>query len=369
MLRELCNVLRPDLEPHTRLRTALSIETKVTIARNFYTTGSFQSATADISNISQFSAHRSIWQVTDALYKRSLSFLMTREKQVEWQAGFVQISGFPRVQGAIDCTHFGLRAPQNHPEIFVNRKGFHSLNVQLVCDHQHRIRADNARYPGSSHDSFILRQSSVPTVFSGPNQDCGWLLGDKGYPLSTWLLTPLQNPRTAGEHAYNNAHSATRCIIEHCIGILKQRFRCLDQSGGALQYSPEWVSIFMVVCCMLHDPAVMREQPLEVNPAVPPQEEEEEKEEVQEEEEEEVKNQDIKGLDGLKRFIALGTLDLSKNLLTWKELQKIRHINILDLRLHGNPELQNDAHCTESIEWYHVVASVGYTLFMFVKEK
>ncbi|GCC27124.1 hypothetical protein chiPu_0005546 [Chiloscyllium punctatum] len=55
-------------------------------------------------------------------------------------------------------------------------------------------------------------------------------------------------------------------------------------------------------------------------------------------------NNKIKGLDGLKRFIALGTLDLSGNLLTWKELQKIRHIQILDLQLYGNPELQNDIH-------------------------
>lgn len=60
-------------------------------------------------------------------------------------------------------------------------------------------------------------------------------------------------------------------------------------------------------------------------------------------------NNKIKCLDGLKRFIALGTLDLSGNLLTWKELQKIRHIQILDLRLHGNPELQNDVHCMYSI--------------------
>ncbi|XP_078417959.1 uncharacterized protein LOC144692747 isoform X2 [Cetorhinus maximus] len=55
-------------------------------------------------------------------------------------------------------------------------------------------------------------------------------------------------------------------------------------------------------------------------------------------------NNKIKGLDGLRQFIALGTLDLSGNLLTWKELQKIRHIQILDLRLYGNPALQNDAH-------------------------
>uniref|UniRef100_UPI00398F604A putative nuclease HARBI1 n=1 Tax=Pristiophorus japonicus TaxID=55135 RepID=UPI00398F604A len=255
ILRELSNALRPDLEPHTRLRAALSVETKVTIALNFYATDSFQSATADISNISQFSIHHSIRQVTDALYKRRLqyiSFPMSREKQAEWQAGFVRIAGFPRVQGAIACTHVRLRVPQNHPEIFMNRKGFHSPSAQLVCDHQRRIMAVDARYPGSSHDSFILRQSSVTAVFTRPNQDCGWLLGDEGYPLSTWLMTPLQNPRTAGEHADNDAHSSTRCITEHCIRILKQRVCCLDRSGGALQYSLErspssWLS---AACCI-----------------------------------------------------------------------------------------------------------------------
>uniref|UniRef100_UPI00398E5639 putative nuclease HARBI1 n=1 Tax=Pristiophorus japonicus TaxID=55135 RepID=UPI00398E5639 len=223
VLRELCNVLRQDLEPHKRFRTDLTIETKVTITLNVYATGYFQSATADITIISQFSAHRSIWQVTDALYRGrvdAISFPMTREKQVDRQAGFI--------------------------------------NVQLVCDHQHRILVVDAKYPGSSHDSFILRQTSVPAPFTGPNQDCGWLLGEKGYHLSIWLLTPLWNPRTVTEHAYSDAHSGTRCIIEHCIGILQQRFHGLDRSGGALQYSPEQVSIIVVVCCMLHNLALMK---------------------------------------------------------------------------------------------------------------
>uniref|UniRef100_UPI00398E726B putative nuclease HARBI1 n=1 Tax=Pristiophorus japonicus TaxID=55135 RepID=UPI00398E726B len=254
VLTELCNVVQPDLEPHTRLRTALSLETKVTTALNFYAMGSFQYA------ISQFSAHRSIRQVTNALYNRRvqyISFPMTREKQVECQARFLCIAGFPRVQGLSDCTHVGLRTPQYHPEVFMNGKGYHSLNVQLVCDHQRRIMAVFARYPGSSHHAFILRQSSVPTLFTGPNQNCGWLLGDNGYPLSTWLLTQLRNHWTMAEHAYNDAHCGTRCIIEHYIGMFKQRFRCLDHSDVALQYSPEWVSIFVVVCCLLHNLAIM----------------------------------------------------------------------------------------------------------------
>uniref|UniRef100_UPI00398E494E putative nuclease HARBI1 n=1 Tax=Pristiophorus japonicus TaxID=55135 RepID=UPI00398E494E len=250
ILRELCNLLRPDLQPQARLRTALNVETKVTIAQNLLCNWLFP--ICNCRHLQHFSVlcHRSIRQVTDALYKKRLeyiSFPMSREKKMEQQAGFVLIAGFPRVQGVIDCTHLALMAPQTHTEMFMNRKGFHSLNVQLLCDHQHKIMTVDARYPGSSHDIFILHQSSVPAVFSGPNQDCGWLLGDEGYPLCTWLLTPLRNPRTAAHNVDNDSHSGTRYIIEHCIGIFQQKFRCLDHSGGVLQYLPEQGSLFVVV--------------------------------------------------------------------------------------------------------------------------
>ncbi|XP_060082017.1 uncharacterized protein LOC132561310 [Ylistrum balloti] len=53
-------------------------------------------------------------------------------------------------------------------------------------------------------------------------------------------------------------------------------------------------------------------------------------------------NNCIKSLDGLSRFVALGTLNLANNALTWHELGKIRHVHILNLSLHGNPQLEKD---------------------------
>uniref|UniRef100_UPI00398EA91B putative nuclease HARBI1 n=1 Tax=Pristiophorus japonicus TaxID=55135 RepID=UPI00398EA91B len=230
-----------------------------------------------------------------ALYKRRrdyLSFPISREKQLEWPTGCVRIARFPRVHGAIDCIHVALRAPQNDPEIFHNHKGFHSFHVQLVCDHNRTIIAVDAWYPGSSHNAFILRQTNVPGDFARQNQDCGWLLGNKGYPLCTWLLTLLRHPRTTAQQSYNDSHSRTRCIIEQTIGILKKRFHCLDRSGGALQYSPQQVSLFVAVCCVLHNLAIMKAQPLEDEAAVLPEEEDQEHDTQEEEEEKEAQKED-----------------------------------------------------------------------------
>uniref|UniRef100_UPI00398EE6FF putative nuclease HARBI1 n=1 Tax=Pristiophorus japonicus TaxID=55135 RepID=UPI00398EE6FF len=290
VVTELCHLLQPELQPQSRATTALPVALKVTVALHFFASGSFQSAGGNIANVSQFAVYCCIREVTDALYARRkdyVFFCLSREKQEERARGFARIAGFPMVQGAIDCTHVALRAPHNNPEIFSNRKGYHSLNVQLLCDHTQRILMVNARYPGSSHDAFILRQSSVPAIFQPPHQTQGWLLGDQGYPLCTWLMTPLRNPTTPAQLSYNESHAATRNVIKQTIGLLKQRFRCLDRSGGALQYTPERVSHFVVVCCMLHNLAIMRAQPLPARIVEPSQEEDEGEEEMEMDEEQE----------------------------------------------------------------------------------
>ncbi|XP_059181735.1 putative nuclease HARBI1 [Centropristis striata] len=48
---------------------------------------------------------------------------------------FYRIAGFPNVTGALDCTRLSIRSPPGAHEVdFVNRKSFHSINVQMVCN-------------------------------------------------------------------------------------------------------------------------------------------------------------------------------------------------------------------------------------------
>eukprot|EP00061_Rhincodon_typus_P013157 g39353.t1 len=240
---------------------------------------SFQAASGLINDITQYAIHCCIRDVTEVLYSKRnqfISFPMETESQEERALSFCRIAGFPRVQGVLDCAHVALRAPYDDPGVYVNRKGFHSLKVQLVCDHQQRVMQVCSRFPGSSRHSFILEHSSVPPLFQPEQHVLGWLLGSASYPLTSWIMTPIRKAHTLCEQRYNQSHASTLATVTQTIALLKHRFRCLSKSGGTLQYSPERVSKFIVVCCMLHNFALQRGQMLAASGEVDVWEEEEE---------------------------------------------------------------------------------------------
>lgn len=74
---------------------------------------------------------------------------------------FMHQHKFPDVIGAIDCIHVAILKPAQEEHNFINRKGYHSLNVQIICDSNLKILNVNSNYAGSSHDSFIWSQSGV----------------------------------------------------------------------------------------------------------------------------------------------------------------------------------------------------------------
>jgi len=79
------------------------------------------------------------------------------------------------------------------------------------------------------------------------------VVGDSGYPLEPWLLTPVSAPTSHGQESYNAAHTKTRSVVERSFGLLKSRFRCLDKSGGTLLYKPDKTCRIVVACFVLHN--------------------------------------------------------------------------------------------------------------------
>lgn len=59
-----------------------------------------------------------------------------------------------------------------------------------------------------------------------------YFIGDSGYPLKKYLLTPIPTRNfTEGELSYNRAHKKTRVVIERAFGELKARWRCINKQG------------------------------------------------------------------------------------------------------------------------------------------
>ncbi|KAM7302090.1 putative nuclease HARBI1 [Ixodes scapularis] len=126
----------------------------------------------------------------------------------------------------------------------------------IVCDADLCIQSIDATFPGSVHDSFVWRMSFLREAFlqghAVRENEC--LLGDSGYPLEPWLMTPVPGNHAAAtdEARFNRAHRSTRSVVERCIGMLKNRFRCL-QRYRTLQYDPIRSCNITTACAILHN--------------------------------------------------------------------------------------------------------------------
>jgi hypothetical protein len=170
---------------------------------------------------------------------------------------FFEKFNFPGVIGLIDCTHVAIVPPSEDEHLYVNRKHYHSINVQLICDLDMRILNVFANHPGFTHDSFIWQNSRCNIVLHNlyhRTQRCFFLLGDSGYPLRPWLLTPFRGNPDPGtlEAEYNSRHKQTRSLIERCNGELKMRWRCLLKDR-ILHYHPIKACKMIKACTVLHN--------------------------------------------------------------------------------------------------------------------
>lgn len=55
-----------------------------------------------------------------------------------------------------------------------------TLSFQIVCDAENNILWVDERYPGSSHDSYVLLASAITDFANAGNMRGFWILGDSG---------------------------------------------------------------------------------------------------------------------------------------------------------------------------------------------
>lgn len=100
------------------------------------------------------------------------------------------------------------------------------------------------------HDSTIFNNSRVKDVMESQHLGNCCLMGDRGYALKKYLLTPLADPQTAAERLYNESQIRTRNVVERAFGVWKRRFPCI---GSQLRVALKNVQPIIVSTAILHN--------------------------------------------------------------------------------------------------------------------
>uniref|UniRef100_A0A8C5DII3 Putative nuclease HARBI1 n=1 Tax=Gouania willdenowi TaxID=441366 RepID=A0A8C5DII3_GOUWI len=202
-----------------------SVEEQVLIALCFYASGSFYQVVGDSIGVDKSTVSKVVKAESVTFASLVNQFVcFPRDDQIsQTKHKFLLLGNMPNTIGVIDCTHVCIQAPHEREWEYINRKGRHSINIQLVGDADLLITNCVVKWPGSVHDARILRESALYRKLQ-TNRPDGIILGDSAYPLLPWLMTPFLAPNTPEQAHFNTAHSKTRCAIERLHGVLKRRF-------------------------------------------------------------------------------------------------------------------------------------------------
>ena len=175
-----------------------------------------------------------------------------------------QISNFAKFSpffdnciGALDGTYVPAVIPFDEQVRFRNRKKFVSQNVLGVVNFDMTFAYALCGWEGSAHDSRVYDDAKGRGL---PLPNNKFYLGDAGYGLSKYVLTPFRGVRyhllefemnglgpANAKELFNLRHSSLRNVVERVFGVMKRRFPILVKMSP---YDYPF-QVELVECCIL----------------------------------------------------------------------------------------------------------------------
>ena len=218
----------------------------------------FGVGTSSVCNI----VHEVCNAIVDCLLDKYI-VLPRGERAMEVVRGFEEVWGFPQCFGAIDGSHIPILAPHNSATDYYNRKGYHSIVLQALVNHEYLFLNTYVGWPGSVHDARILSNSEVfvmgeagalapnsVKLISGVHIPIV-ILGKSAYPLLSWLMKPYTGTGLSqAQRRFNYRLSRARVVVECAFGGLKGRWLSLLKRSDV---RVDFMSTVVTSCCILHN--------------------------------------------------------------------------------------------------------------------
>ncbi|XP_010534478.1 PREDICTED: putative nuclease HARBI1 isoform X1 [Tarenaya hassleriana] len=245
----------------------LSLNDRVAIALRRLGSGESLSIIGESFGMNQSTVSQITWRFVESMEERGLKHLSWPAKSDEVKSKFEKISGLPNCCGAIDITHIVMNLPAVEPsnKVWLDDEKNYSMILQATVDPDMRFLDVIAGWPGSLSDEVALRNSGFYRLAEKGKRLDGeklqlsegtelreYIVGDSGFPLLPWLLTPYQGkPMSNSQMEFNKRHSETRKVAQMALARLKDKWRIIN----GVMWMPDRNRLprIILVCCLLHN--------------------------------------------------------------------------------------------------------------------
>ncbi|XP_010554594.1 PREDICTED: putative nuclease HARBI1 [Tarenaya hassleriana] len=245
----------------------LSLNDRVAIALRRLGSGESLSIIGESFGMNQSTVSQITWRFVESMEDKGLKHLSWPAKSDEVKSKFEKISGLPNCCGAIDITHIVMNLPAVEPsnKVWLDSEKNYSMILQAVVDPDMRFLDVIAGWPGSLSDDVVLKNSGFYKLVEKGKRLNGeslrlsegtelreYIVGDSGFPLLPWLLTPYQGkPMSSSQTEFNKRHSEARKVAEMAMARLKEMWRIIN----GVMWMPDRNRLprIILVCCLLHN--------------------------------------------------------------------------------------------------------------------
>ena len=210
MFEQLTHDLRSLQRQVTRLRSPVPVRTVVAMLLKRLGKGLDYREIGDKFGVGASTACIKVNEAMKLLVSSKMHIISKIQRGIDFKRiinGFQRKWNFPQCLGAIDGTHIPIKAPLVHHADYHNRKCFHSVILQGVCDSQCCFTDVFAGWPGRAHDSRVFGRSQIGNLITEGRlipDDSNlrrvidnhviepFLIGDPAYPISKHLMKNYQ---------------------------------------------------------------------------------------------------------------------------------------------------------------------------------
>lgn len=247
----------------------LSVEDQVAVALRRLNSGESLLNIGVSFGINHSTVSQVTWRFVEAMEERGIQHLKwpnCHEIEVS-KYKFNTLWGLPNCCGVIDTTHIMMCLPavDTSSKVWIDHERKHSMILQAIIDPDMRFRDIVTGWPGSMNELPVLCSSGLfkmceqGTRLNGEKVKLGngvevreYIIGDSGFPLLPWLITPYQGKDLSdAEIEFNKIHFAARGVAQRALARLKDTWRIIQ--GEMWRPDKHRLPRIILVCCLLHN--------------------------------------------------------------------------------------------------------------------